>query len=333
MNAKMPDADLKQQLAAAASLHLGKPVEILNLRRLSGGASAESWWLDLKSNTGILEAILRRSSVQSTERMATSISKTAEAAVQKLAFHAGIPVPKIVFELVPEDALGEGYVMTRLQGESLPQKILRDDSFANARQQLTAQCANTLAKIHQIPIDSLQQTLPTQPALTQLAVLEAMFRDYRQELPVFEYAFRWLKQHAPQAETLTLIHGDFRNGNLMVGPQGINGVLDWELAHIGDPMEDLGWLCVNSWRFGNVNSPVGGFGQKEELFACYEKASGVSVDPNAVNYWQAFGTLRWGVICLFQAHTHLSGQQQSIELAAIGRRVSETEIDLLDIIT
>lgn len=333
MNAKMPVADLKQQLEVAASSHLATPVEVLNLRRLSGGASAESWWLDLKTSKGTIEAIFRRSSVQSDERMATSVSKAAEAAVQKLAFHAGIPVPEIVFELTPEDALGEGYVMTRLQGESLPQKILRDDAFAHARTLLTIQCADTLAKIHQIPTDSLALTLPSQPALPQLAVLETMYRSFRQDLPVFEYAIRWLRQHAPPIKTLTLVHGDFRNGNLMIGPQGINGVLDWELSHFGDPMEDLGWLCVNSWRFGYSHNPVGGFGQKDELFARYEKAGGTPVDPNTVNYWQAFGTLRWGIICLFQAHTHLSGQQQSIELAAIGRRVSETEIDLLDIIT
>ena len=77
------------------------------------------------------------------------------------------------------------------------------------------------------------------------------------------------------------MHGDFRHGNLIIGPDGVRAVLDWELAHLGDPMEDLGWICVNSWRFGEIDKPVGGFGTREELFAGYE-AAGRRVDPERV---------------------------------------------------
>lgn len=97
-------------------------------------------------------------------------------------------------------------------------------------------------------------------------------------------------------------------------------------------MEDLGWLCVNSWRFGNRDLPVGGFGSREALFSAYEAATGQSVDPERVRFWEVFGTLRWGVMCLYLAFGHLDGSERSVERAAIGRRVSETEIDLLQLL-
>jgi hypothetical protein len=127
------------------------------------------------------------------------------------------------------------------------------------------------------------------------------------------------------------VHGDFRNGNLIVGPDGVRAVLDWELAHLGDPLEDLGWLCVKAWRFGSP-LPVGGFGPVEDLVAGYERAGGRRVDLSALRWWEVLGTLRWGVICIVQTVTHLSGAVRSVELAAIGRRVCEVEWDLLELL-
>jgi hypothetical protein len=128
-----------------------------------------------------------------------------------------------------------------------------------------------------------------------------------------------------------VVHGDFRLGNVMVGPDGLVGVLDWELAHLGDPAEDLGWLCVPSWRFGGPH-PVAGIGTREELLSAYAAAGGGAVDPRTLGWWEAYGTLRWGVICVQQAATHLTGAVRSVELAAIGRRVCEVELDLLDLL-
>ena len=92
---------------------------------------------------------------------------------------------------------------------------------------------------------------------------------------MFELALQWLKRHRPpEPARLSLVHGDFRNGNLMVDDDGLRAVLDWEMAHLGDPMEDLGWICVNSWRFGRHELPVGGFGTREQLFAGYVEAGG-----------------------------------------------------------
>ncbi|MFA5123081.1 phosphotransferase family protein, partial [Zavarzinia sp.] len=148
-----------------------------------------------------------------------------------------------------------------------------------------------------------------------------------------DLALVWLKAHLPAAPAVPrLVHGDFRNGNLIVGPDGIRAVLDWELAHLGDPLEDLGWLCVPSWRFGGV-APVGGFGTRDDLFAAYEAASGTPVDAGAVRFWEVLGTLRWGLICAESANRFLTGGDRSVERAVIARRASETEIDLLDLLT
>ena len=147
---------------------------------------------------------------------------------------------------------------------------------------------------------------------------------------MFDLAFRWLEERAgTMSAEPTLVHGDFRNGNLMVGPDGVRAVLDWELAHRGDPMEDLGWISVNSWRFGEIDRPVGGFGSREELFAGYEAAGGARVDPERVRFWEVLGTLKWGIMCAGMATSFASGADRSIERGTIGRRASETEIDLL----
>ena len=146
---------------------------------------------------------------------------------------------------------------------------------------------------------------------------------------MFELALRWLRERDPgPSKEVTLVHGDFRHGNLIIGPDGVRAVLDWELAHFGDPMEDLGWICVNSWRFGEIDKPVGGFGSREDLFAGYEEA-GRKVDPDRVMFWEVMGTLRWGIMCCGMMQRFRTGPDHSMERAMIGRRSSETEIDLL----
>jgi aminoglycoside phosphotransferase (APT) family kinase protein len=149
--------------------------------------------------------------------------------------------------------------------------------------------------------------------------------------PAFELGFRWLERNRPPTERTVVVHGDFRHGNLIIGPDGVRAVIDWELAHAGDPMEDLGWLCVKAWRFGAAR-PVGGFGSYEQLFEAYGEAAGVAVDPDVVRWWEALGTLKWGIMCIMQASRHLSGLSRSVELAAIGRRVCENEHDLLSLL-
>jgi aminoglycoside phosphotransferase (APT) family kinase protein len=244
-----------------------------------------------------------------------------EAALLRTAATAGVPVPEVV---VAEPSL---IVMQRIDGETIPRKILRDDAFEKARPLLAGQCGTILARLHAMPVAGI-------PGLEQADQVQ-QFRELLDALgephPTFELAFRWLDANRPSSTRTTVVHGDFRNGNLIVGAEGVRAVLDWELAHLGDPLEDLGWLCVKAWRFG-MAPPVGGFGSYDELIDAYEAAGGVHVDRDALRWWEVLGTLKWGIMCIMQAVTHTSGAVRSVELAAIGRRVCENELDLLELL-
>jgi len=149
---------------------------------------------------------------------------------------------------------------------------------------------------------------------------------------MLDYTARWLIDHLPDNPRTTLVHNDFRNGNLMIGPDGVRAVLDWEIAHIGDPMRDLGWICTNSWRFGNSGLPVGGFGHYEDLFAGYEAVSGRPVDWEHVKFWEVFGSFWWGMVCLSMVGIYRSGLDKSVERVAIGRRTSEGQVDCANLL-
>ncbi len=148
---------------------------------------------------------------------------------------------------------------------------------------------------------------------------------------MIDYAGRWLKDHLPHNFETALVHNDFRNGNFMLTPDGIVAVLDWEVAHIGDPMRDLGWICTNSWRFGS-DPPVGGFGTYEDLFQGYEDESGKRVDPEHVKFWEVFGSFWWAVGCLGMAEHYRTGPDQTVERPAIGRRSSECQVDCVNLL-
>lgn len=306
---------------------------IEGLRRLTGGASQETWSLDvLRRDARPLGLVLRRAPGGAGGAPAPDsrkVSLSDEARLLALAAHAGVPVPEVLAVLPPDGPLGEGYLMSRVEGETIPRRFLREPRFARAREGLARQCGEILARLHAIPREEVPP-LRMAPAAIELEDYVQRHRSYGWPKPVFELAVRWLRERAPAGDIEpVLVHGDFRSGNLMIDENGVAAVLDWELAHLGDPMEDLGWICVNSWRFGEDHHPVGGFGSREDLFAGYEAAGGMRVDPGRVRYWQVLGTLKWGVMCAGMLAVFRSGEDRSVERAAIGRRASETAIDLL----
>jgi len=221
--------------------------------------------------------------------------------------------------------------MSFVEGEALGGRIVRDEAFAAVRPKLARQCGEILARIHAAPRADLAD-LPLKDTARVIDELEQAYRAEDWPRPVFSLAFRWLRQNMPAPAAPTIVHGDFRNGNLLMGPDGVRAVLDWELAHAGDPMEDLGWICVNSWRFGVIDKPVGGFGAREDLFAGYEAISGAKVDPARVRFWEIVGTLRWGVICTMSGVLLRGEGPFTIERPMIARRASETELDLLNLL-
>jgi aminoglycoside phosphotransferase (APT) family kinase protein len=305
--------------------------EVGNLARLSGGASQETWSFDILDGNDRRRVILRRAPLGYCATHA-SAGLPMEARLMELAGKSGVPSPHVLHVLRLEDELGDGFLMDYVNGETIPRKILRDALFAEIRPRLAFELGKILARIHAMAgagLEALREITPQ----TRIKELHLAYKADGCPRPVFEMAFRWLEQHPlDRPAAVTLVHGDFRNGNLIMGPDGVRAVLDWELAHFGDPMEDLGWLCVNSWRFGAIDKPVGGFGQLSELIAGYESTGGRTVDPRRVVLWQTVGTLRWGVICLGMLARYESGEDRSIERAMIARRASETEIDLLRLI-
>lgn len=351
--AGLNDDEVAAYISAEAAHHFpaGKAV---NIEKMSGGASRETWsfdWLgDDNSSTGL---ILRRDPGNTGSageegwrggKTTYSLNRTTEAELQRAVSEAGGLVAKVHFVLPEECALGGCYVMDRIEGEVLAPRILRDEAYEDARKTMARQCGEILADLHVVDPSTLPKNLVQMPAQALIAyyreLLDGISEFYRENTkvgrpeyhPAFELTFRWLEQNLPKDAPSGLVHGDFRNGNFVVGPEGIRAVLDWELGHIGDGMEDLGWLCVKAWRFSKHENPVGGFGQREDLFAGYENAGGRKVDPNVVHFWEVLGTLKWGVICMFQAYKHLSGLIDSFEHMAIGRRACENELDLLELI-
>jgi aminoglycoside phosphotransferase (APT) family kinase protein len=223
--------------------------------------------------------------------------------------------------------------MEHIDGETIARKILRDDEYATARARFAAQCGEIAARIHAIGADGIPgldvpDRKPTELILEQYT---ALLDSFGEPHPAFELALRWLAERLPASERTTVVHGDYRNGNFIVGTDGIRAVLDWELVHIGDPWEDLAWVCTRSWRFGGAGE-VGGVGSRDELYDAYERTSGIPVDRAAVHWWEVMSSVKWGVMTIGQAFTHLFGHVPSLELAAIGRRTVETEYDVLELL-
>ncbi len=257
----------------------------------------------------------------------------AETELLQRAKDAGVPVPLVYWSFGPHELGSNGFVMEYIAGETIARKILRDDEFARARSRFAGQCGEITAAIHSIPADGIPGLLAPERKPTELVLeqYEALLDSFGEPHPVFELALRWLRERIPPSERLTIVHGDLRNGNFIVGSDGIRAVLDWELVHIGDPWEDLAWLCTRSWRFGGTGE-VGGIGERDDLYNAYERTSGLAVDRAAVHWWEVMSSVKWGVMTIGQAFTHLLGHVPSLELAAIGRRTVETEYDVLQLI-
>jgi aminoglycoside phosphotransferase (APT) family kinase protein len=299
------------------------PGAVEGLRRLSGGASRETFAFDIVDGSARRPLILQRVRKGT---LGGGPGMQGEAALLRAAAEVGVPVPSVVADDDGAELGGPAMVLDRLEGETIARKLLRDDEFAHARTVLVDQAGAALASIHRIPKDSA--ALRDQDQVEELRGLAAVVG---QPLPAIELGLRWLDAHRPSGSEHTVVHGDFRLGNLMVGPDGLRGVLDWELSHLGDPIEDLGWYCVRAWRFGSP-LPAGGTGTREQLCAAYEAAGGAPVDPEALRWWEVLGTIKWGLICGIQASAHLTGASRSVELATIGRRICENEWDLLGLL-
>jgi aminoglycoside phosphotransferase (APT) family kinase protein len=186
--------------------------------KLSGGASQETWTIDIVHPSGNVGAILRRAPPGYGASPSRAAGLDAEATLMQLAHDAGLPSPRVMHVLKPEEGLGRGFIMVRIEGETIARKILRDEEFARARPMLARQLGKVAAGIHCLP----EAKLPKLRSLTstkEIADLESEYRSANWPRPVFELALRWLADHDPgPSREVTLVHGDFRHGNLIIGP-------------------------------------------------------------------------------------------------------------------
>jgi aminoglycoside phosphotransferase (APT) family kinase protein len=321
---------LQQSLPGVLREALGpqmEPVAIENMRALTGGASRTTWAFDAVTPIGRRPLILRIGPPDDIHA-----SMELEARIQTAAAAAGAPVPRILTADNSSAALGNPFLICdEVKGETIVRRIDRQldrAGGAGGRERLLSQCAQALAAIHRA--DAHDADLVTQDQLDEWrGRLDAM----GDTTATFEWAFRWLGAYRPAPSPPHLVHGDYRMGNLIVDGSELTAVLDWELVHVGEIYEDLAWFCIRAWRFGAPPSrAAGGLGSVENFLRSYEQAAETTVDRVALHWWLVLATLRWGVICRYQAERHLSGQHRSVELAAIGRRVCETEWDLLTLL-
>lgn len=334
----MNEDALRDALERHLQAHGHPGCTVAALRQLSGGASCRVYRFDLEEAGAVQPLVLRLDA----DGGGTQGSRREEFALLAAARLAGVTVPAVHSAGSDSDGLGGAFfVMDLVPGEALARRLLRDERYRGARAALPKQIGRELARLH--AIDPGQEALaflagraPAGSGRARFALAEV--ERYRQILdafsadqpyPLLRLVARWLEKHAPAASRPAVVHGDFRVGNLMFDEHGLTAVLDWELCHLGDPVEDLGWLCVRTWRFGNDALAAGGLCSREELVAYYEEAGGDACDPAALRWWELFGNWKWAIICRMQAERHKAGKRPDVELATIGRRVAETEHEIL----
>jgi aminoglycoside phosphotransferase (APT) family kinase protein len=309
-------AEMREALQPHLSAILGREVEVSDPVLLAGGASKEAWAVD----AGGERLLVRRAAGGVIHKHTLSLADEFE--VLRAAHEAGVKVPR-PYGYIADLEGREAFVMERLEGETIGRRIVRKDELAGARRALPAQMAEELAKIHAVPPARL-------PFLGETRV-EGMVEELDEvgePHPAIELGLWWLRENRPPARDSVVAHGDFRIGNLVVGEDGLVGVLDWEFAHVDDPVRDLAFSLVRAWRFGVPEKRLGGIDDVERYLARYNELTGLDVRPEELDYWELAGNVAWAIGCLTQAQRHLTGQDRSVELAVLGRLGVEVEYEI-----
>jgi aminoglycoside phosphotransferase (APT) family kinase protein len=307
-------AEMREALQAALGGLISEPV------LLAGGASKEAWAVDVDGEP----LLVRRAAGSVIHRHTLSLEN--EFAVLQAAHAAGVRVPKPL-RYISDLAGREAFVMERLEGETIGRRVVRREELAGAREQLPVQMADELAKIHAIPTAHV-------PFLYE-AKLERMVEELDEvgePHPAIELGLWWLRENRPAAREPVVVHGDYRIGNLVVGDSGLVGVLDWEFAHLDDPVRDLAFALVRAWRFGVPEKRLGGVGPVEPYVDRYNELTGFDVQPEELDYWELAGNVGWAIGCLTQMQRHLTGQDRSVELAILGRLGVEVEYEIVNLL-
>jgi aminoglycoside phosphotransferase (APT) family kinase protein len=324
------DVTPEEGLTAWFADERGREVKIENLSQSTAGARRRNLLFDAVSDDGV-EALVATALPTADIEL---VDVGTEAAVRELAADAGVATPRIRGVCTDTKYLGGPFFLSeRLDGETIPRRVLRQAERTGNGETVVRELGTALARLHSIDAAKAPEKLIRPPNDDPIAVTLARLRELMGELlqpePAFSYGLRWLEDHKPdEPARCSIVHGDARNGNLIVSETGLVGILDWEGAHIGDPMDDVAWPCTRMWRFGEDDKTVGGLARVPVLRDGYESAGG-TWDDDRFRWWRALGTLRWGLGLAGQAAQHLDGRYRSIVMAGSGRRVSELAYDLL----
>ncbi len=315
----------------------GQPVTVTRAWPLAGGASMETWAVDAAVNGAPERLVVRRD--MAVNMYADALSRADEFHLLEVAWRAGVKAPRPRWLYEGGETSRAFFVMDRVEGESVGRKVVKLPELADARRGLAREMGRELARIHAIALTGDLAFLPRPregetPCGQSLRVTRAIADGLARDNPVWEYALRWLDAHRPDESAVapTLLHGDFRVGNLLVAPSGLAAVIDWEFAHVGDRHEDLAWPTLRDWRFECDALPVGGVGTLDDFLAGYAEAGGAPVDRRAMEWYAVMGNLRWSVMCHAQAERHLSGKDRSVELASLGRKSAEIDWEIIHLI-
>ena len=290
------------------------------LRRLTGGATMESWFF----SSGAEDFVLRRAPSLSFME-GRPFGHEVEAAIINAAHNAGVMAPEVVVGLEPADGIGSGFVMRALPGTAEPRVIL--DMKQPGR--LLEEVARDLARIHAIPRSALPDDVPELDYAEAVDGLVQQFEGAGGDRPVIALGLKWLRDHLPEPVEPVLNHGDFRLGNLLAEDSHLTGVLDWELCHFGDRHEDLAFGCMAVWRFSRIDRLALGLGSLKAYVVAYEQESGFGVDLDRFRFWLIYRTVWWALGCLRMASFWRSGDDRMLERVVISRRTGEQELDLL----
>ncbi len=312
-------AEALERGLARALARTGRPAPE-GLHRLTGGATMESW----RFSSGGEDFVLRRApSLAFME--GRPYGHETEAALIRAAHAGGVTAPEVMFELEPGDGVGSGFVMRALPGTPDPRAILAMDDPAG----LLAEIARDLARIHALERSILPADIPEMDYTQAVEGLAEQFAEAGGDRPIIALGLQWLRANLPDRIEPVLNHGDYRLGNLLVEDSHLTGVLDWEIAHLGDRHEDLAFGCMAVWRFARVDRPALGLGSLQDYVDAYEEESGVGVDPGRFRFWLVYRTVWWALGCLRNARMWRSGDDRMLERVVISRRTSEQELDLL----
>jgi aminoglycoside phosphotransferase (APT) family kinase protein len=334
------DVSKSEALASWLSEAFGAPVRVTAASLLGGGAVQENWRVDVTVASGLRAGahtwVMRTDAAQ---RLSMSLDREAEFAALKVARANGVPVAEPIVRCADAAIIGRPFLIQAfVPGQAQARQIVRHPDLATFGDRLAADLGQALAKIHSlIPTSGALPALPvpmSQPAKVEVARLRAALAAASQTRPALDYCLSWLDLKAPVTPVLTLVHGDFRTGNYMLEATKLVAILDWEFAHWGDPMEDIGWLCARCWRFGNdaVNQEVGGIGSRRAFYDAYNAVARHKLNEAVIPYWEIMAAVKWGVIAILQGDRFLSGGETAIELALTGLMAPEMEFDALEAI-